>query len=447
MARKIFVLRAHSLVAKEKAKTLLSFGNDNQICIPFPVLDELEKLTHQYSQQGKNARSILDYIDSFDIKKLMSKEGVIQPNGSSLRLVHANNESRIAIPNLSVADKQCLEIAMDLKKENPKTPVILVSRNSSLRLKANSIGIKAQNFRDDLFPTIEEQYKGRLEVETSDENFNKFMEDGRLQIKNIYNSSTIEWFPNVFLQITSFSGCSAIGRFNGKEIVKLNYTEYHPAKVQTKNAGQIMLKEALLESSERAPIVVVKGGAGTGKTYMSLAVALEETLYAKNKSYKEILVSAPIETVGQERMGFLPGEIEDKFNPYIGGIKDNLRQLLKNMDSKDSVASFFSSGKIQIQPIGFLRGRTITDTFFIIDETQNIAPDDIKSIVTRAGKGSKFVFLGDPTQIDNPQLNERNNGLVYLSEKMKETPLAWQITLKDEESVRSDVAKLAAQIL
>ena len=447
MARKIFVLRAHSLVAKEKAKTLLSFGNDNQICIPFPVLDELEKLTHQYSQQGKNARSILDYIDSFDIKKLMSNEGVIQPNGSSLRLVQAKNESQINIPNLSVADKLCLGIAMDLKKENPKTPVILVSRNSSLRLKANSIGIKAQNFRDDLFPTIEEQYKRRLEVETSDENFNKFMEDGRLQIKNIYNSSTIEWFPNVFLQITSFSGCSAIGRFNGKEIVKLNYTEYHPAKVQTKNAGQIMLKEALLESSERAPIVVVKGGAGTGKTYMSLAVALEETLYAKNKRYKEILVSAPIETVGQERMGFLPGEIEDKFNPYIGGIKDNLRQLLKNMDSKDSVASFFSSGKIQIQPIGFLRGRTITDTFFIIDETQNIAPDDIKSIVTRAGKGSKFVFLGDPTQIDNPQLNERNNGLVYLSEKMKETPLAWQITLKDEESVRSDVAKLAAQIL
>ena len=165
------------------------------------------------------------------------------------------------------------------------------------------------------------------------------------------------------------------------------------------------------------------------------------------KDIKKYWFQPPIETVGQERMGFLPGEIEDKFNPYIGGIKDNLRQLLKNMDSKDSVASFFSSGKIQIQPIGFLRGRTITDTFFIIDETQNIAPDDIKSIVTRAGKGSKFVFLGDPTQIDNPQLNERNNGLVYLSEKMKETPLAWQITLKDEESVRSDVAKLAAQIL
>lgn len=447
MAKKIFVLRTNSLVAKEKAKTLLSFGNDNQICIPFPVLDELEQLTHQYSQKGKNARSILDYIDTFDIKKLMSKEGVVQPNGSTLRLVDNTKQGAITVSNLSSADRKCLEIASALKAENPKVPVILVSKNSALRLKANSIGIKAQNFRDDLFPTIKEQYKGRLDVQTSDENFNKFMEEGKLQVKSIQGSKNIEWYPNLFLQIKSLSGGSAIGRFNGKEVVKLNYTEYHPAKTQTKNVGQIMVKEALMEDAYIAPIVIIIGGAGTGKTYMALAVALEETLYAKNKSYKEILVSAPIETVGQERMGFLPGEIEDKFNPYIGGIKDNLRQLLKNMESKDSVVSFFSSGKIQIQPIGFLRGRTITDTYFIIDETQNIAPDDIKSIVTRAGKGSKFVFLGDPTQIDNPQLNERNNGLVYLSEKMKESSLVWQITLKDEESVRSDVAKLAAQIL
>lgn len=447
MAKKIFVLRTNSLVAKENAKTLLSFGNDNQICIPFPILDELEQLTHQYSQKGKNARSILDYIDTFDIKKLMSKEGVVQKNGSTLRLVDETKQGAIAVSNLSSADRKCLEIASALKAENPKVPVILVSKNSALRLKANSIGIKAQNFRDDLFPTIKEQYKGRLDVQTSDENFNKFMEEGKLQVKSIQGSKNIEWYSNLFLQIKSLSGGSAIGRFNGKEVVKLNYTEYHPAKTQTKNVGQIMVKEALMEDAYIAPIVIIIGGAGTGKTYMALAVALEETLYAKNKSYKEILVSAPIETVGQERMGFLPGEIEDKFNPYIGGIEDNLRQLLKNMDSKDSVVSFFSSGKIQIQPIGFLRGRTITDTYFIIDETQNIAPDDIKSIVTRAGKGSKFVFLGDPTQIDNPQLNERNNGLVYLSEKMKESSLVWQITLKDEESVRSEVAKLAAQIL
>ena len=448
MAKKIFVLRTNSLVAKENAKTLLSFGNDNQICIPFPILDELEKLTNQYSQKGKNARSVLDYIDTFDIRKLLSKEGVVQKNGSTLKLVDVKGKHEpISISNLSSTDKKCLEIALELKAENPKVPVILVSKNSALRLKANSIGIKAQNFRDDLFPTIEEQYKGRLDVQTSDESFNKFMEEGKLQVKFIRGFKEIEWYPNLFLQIKSLSGGSAIGRFNGKEIIKLNFMEYCPAKTQTKNAGQIMLKEALLESADIAPIVVVKGGAGTGKTYMSLSAALEETYYAKNQKYKEILVSAPIETVGQERMGFLPGEVEDKVNPYIGGIKDNLRQLLKNVNSKDSVASFFSSGKIQIQPIGFLRGRTITNTFFIIDETQNIAPDDIKSIVTRAGKGSKFVFLGDPTQIDNPQLNERNNGLVYLSEKMKEVPLAWQITLKDEESVRSEVAKLAAQIL
>lgn len=289
-----------------------------------------------------------------------------------------------------------------------------------------------------------------MECKTSGVKLDLFFQNGFMTIKNIYQYTTIEWMPNLFLEIKSDDGKSALGRYDGEKIVKLNYINYHPYGITPKHAGQNMLLEALMEKVDKAPLVIVKGGAGTGKTFMSLAVALDQTFKATNKSYTRIMVTTPVETVGGERIGFLPGDVEEKFSPHLGGIKDNLRQLLsqgKKAEQDKSVESYFKSGKIQIEPIGFLRGRTITDTIFIIDETQNISPDDIKSIVTRNGEGSKFIFLGDPTQIDNPQLNERYNGLVYLSEKFKDDSMAWHISLPDKESVRSKLARRAAEIL
>ena len=454
MSKKIFVLRTNSLVSREDAT--LCFDADNEINIPFPVLDQLDELSHEYTEKGKNAKKVLEYLSSFTITSLTST-GVRQKNGSILKLVKESGNNRIP-SNLSLNsfDRRCLEIVKDIENENPKTPVILISRNAALRLKANSIGIKAQNFRDNLFPSLDEQYKGRIKCQTSKEKLDIFFKKGKLKIKDIYKYQKIDWHPNLFLLISdNFSKSSALARYNGKEIVKLNFLDSHPYGITPINAGQRMILEALLTDPKDAPIVIIKGGAGTGKTFLSLAVALEQTI-GDEKIYSQILVSSPVETVGQERIGFLPGTVEEKFNPHLGGLKDNLRVLLNSKDSTDCSKNkkytekgeyFFERGIIQVQPIGFLRGRTILDTIYIIDETQNIDPDDIKSIVTRAGEGSKFIFLGDPTQIDNPNLNERNNGLVYLSEKMKDIPLAWQITLDDDESVRSKLAKIAAKIL
>ena len=209
--------------------------------------------------------------------------------------------------------------------------------------------------------------------------------------------------------------------------------------------------EGLLDDD--CPLVIIKGNAGTGKTFCTMAVGLENTV--NNDKYSRILVTRSV--TATEQYGFLPGDIEEKLSPYLAGIKDNL-SILCNSDkdkksgygekpSSENGAYFFEKGYVQIQAIGFLRGRSIVGTYFIIDETQNIEPDTIKSIVTRAAEGSKFIFLGDPTQIDNPNLTERYNGLVYLSEKMKGNPMCTQITLYDEESVRSKLAKEAAKIL
>lgn len=449
MARKFFVLRTNSLVSREGYSTLLSFGNDNQIIIPFPVLDQLEKRTHEYSQKGKNASAILEYLSNFKIDALLSEEGVKQKNGSTLRIMKECPDIEIELSGLNDFDRKCLQIVRRLQQANRKSTVILVTKNPALRLKANSIGIKAQNFRDDVFPELKDQYTGRVACSTSNVKLNSFFEEGVMPIKSIYKYTEIEWMPNLFLEIRAEDGNSAIGRFDGQNIVKLNYLTYHPYGVTPKNAGQEMLLEALL--LEQIKLVIIKGGAGTGKTFMSLAVGLDQTFKASKKPYSQIMVTTPVETVGQERIGFLPGDIEEKFNPHLGGIRDNLRIILNQYGSKSDKSkdadSFLKTGKIQVQPIGFLRGRTIVDTYFIIDETQNISPDDIKSIVTRAGEGSKFIFLGDPTQIDNPQLNERYNGLVYLSERFKDDSMTCQITLPDKESVRSELARRAAEKL
>lgn len=478
--KKIIILRTSALVGRPKAT--LKFGHDNCIVIPMPVIDELEKRSRDYTERGKNAKNVLDYLNRFDTKKLMSRNGVMQENGSILRIENGFYNVELKgdiLPNLNYLDKRSLQIALGLKQEHSKMSVELISKDAALRLKAKSLGIKASDVRDDIFPRLEEQYTGRAKCQISKTNMNKFFTEGFLLPKDVYKNCDIEWMPNLYLTIEVLEEpqTSALARFDGDKIVPLVHSDEHPFGISTKKAGQIMALEALLESPEKAPLVILKGSAGTGKTYLSLAVGLDGTV-EENPIYSRILITAPTDTIGGSDLGYLPGELEKKFNPHLGGIMDNLRVLL-GADKKDerlkkkstksgksyhhkfsaddcddpkrfyveNGQQFFDDGTIEMQLIAYLRGRSITNSIFIIDETQNIHPDDIKSIVTRASTGSKFVFLGDPTQIDNPELNERYNGLVYLSEKMKESPLAHIITLSDDESVRSPLAKYAATIL
>lgn len=475
--KKIIIMGTRSLVDRPQAT--LAFGNDNCIVIPMIVVDKLESLSHDYTEKGKNAKKILDYLDSFSIKELLSDEGVRQKNGSILRLENGQNLPKVScsLPEqLNVVDKKRLEIALGLKQLTNK-PVIMVTTNTALRIKAKSLGIKAQAIQDNIFPSLEEQYKGRVDCKASKANIDKFYNGGSLKPKDIYQNSKIEWYPNLFLKISCLENpkIGVIGRFDGEKIVHLNFANEHPYGIETKKVGQIMALEALMASPESAPLVVIKGGAGTGKTYMSMAAALEQTI--RNSVYERILVTTPTEHT--KDLGYLPGDLQKKMNPRLGGILDNLNLILKKdkkkksqrenssyhhkftqePDSDDDKSGFlefiesqpaahlFADGIIEIQLIAYLRGRSITNTIFVVDETQNIHPDDIKSIVTRASEGSKFIFLGDPTQIDNPDLNERYNGLVYLSEKMKDSPMAWIISMKDEESVRSPLSRYSATVL
>lgn len=447
MVKKTFILSIHSLLSS--ADSMLHFGSDNEIVIPLPVITGMRKAVNNVVEKRKISTAILDYIESFPMDKLMREQGVLQKNGSTLRIIDSYKDEDLGIDlsDFSYTDKRCLQIAKGLGRKNQR-PTIFITRNPGLRIAARSIGIKAQNFKDLIFPSLSDQYTGRIECNASTQTIDTLFSKGSIRVKDIQSYTKYHWYTHMFLNITSLDGkTSALARYDGKKIVPLRFQNATPSKVVPLNAGQTMLQEALMTPPNIAPLVIAKGNAGTGKTYGALAVALEQT--GKQNVYTQILVTAPVTEIG-EGIGFLPGDIDSKISPHIGGIIDNAREIMKNKSSKKEVLTSeqtLRNGNIKIEAIGMLRGRTLPKTFFIIDETQNIDPDDIKSIVTRSAEGSKFVFLGDPTQIDNPNLNERYNGLVYLSEKMKDYPGAWQIGLTDKESVRSDLARYAAQIL
>ncbi len=441
---KVFVLRTHALLSSRHST--LRFGDDNIIVIPLAVVEELQTLNKQESFEKKQlARELLEYLRSFPVSQLMSKDGVKQENGSILRVCPNYKDVQIATEGLLPHQVRTLQVCLGIKTQEGKN-VVLVTNNVTLQLQAENFGIKAENFKDEIFPRLKEQYTGREEVSVLDTTVDEFYENGFINKEDVLDYQNIEFVNNKFFLLTStLSSKSALGMFKDNKIVKLEHSNESPYGVRPKNVGQKFMLEALL--NDDCPLVVIKGNAGTGKTFCTLAVGLAKQ---KESKYSRILVTRSV--TATEEYGFLPGDIDEKLTPYLAGIRDNLSILNqtsgKNKQSNPKDANiFFNQGIVQIQAIGFLRGRSIVNSYFIIDETQNIEPEIIKSIVTRAGEGSKFIFLGDPTQIDNPHLNERYNGLVYLSEKMKGNPMCAQVSLSDNESVRSKLAREAAKIL
>lgn len=442
---KIFVLRTSALLSSREST--LRFGDDNIIVVPLAVVDELRSMNHESTERSRIAKAILEYLNSFPTSELMKESGVTQKNGSVLMVTQNFNDIKVEIEGLTVPERRTLQTCKGMEKKHFGKEVILVTNNLSLQLKAKTLGIKAESFKDETFPMLSEQYTGRQKVDVSDNAIDLFYKEGFINKESVFNHESVDFVENKFFVLDS-GNKSALGMFKNGKIVKLNHQEEFPYGVTPKNVGQRFMLEALQDD---CPLVVIKGSAGTGKTFCALAAGLEKT--ERCDKYSRILVTRSV--TATEQYGFLPGDIEEKLSPYLAGIKDNLSVLIngnrrkgkKPNDPYEDGYYFFERGIVQIQAIGFLRGRSIVDTYFIIDETQNIEPDTIKSIVTRAGEGSKFVFLGDPTQIDNPNLTERYNGLVYLSEKMKGNPLCAQISLEDDESVRSKLARDAAKIL
>ncbi|NLP14129.1 MAG: PhoH family protein [Clostridium sp.] len=455
--KKTFVLDTNVLLQTPYA--LYSFG-ENDIVIPEVVLEELDKFKKDNTELGANARHAARILDEIRTKGNLNK-GVKLKNGGILRV--ELNCSNIKLPESwdeSNNDNKILKVCKGLQEQGEN--VFLVTKDIFERIKADILGVVAQDFFAEQVPVYDEQYKGRLDVYTTEEKLNEFYAKGFLSSEDVscFNADCDKMESpllviNQFLIIHSFTNekHTALGRFDGKGIVPLFFLQERPFGVAPRNAGQKFMQEALMTDADKAPLVIIKGPAGTAKTFYSLAVGLHKIMIEQRKLYRKILVCRPNVRLDED-IGFLPGSEQDKIAPFLRPVIDNLEVLIDNDENeryssekelRDKVDELFDRKIINAEAIAFIRGRSIVKQWIIIDEAQNLTPKQVKGIITRAGVGTKIVLIGDPEQIDQPFLDIRTNGLCYASERMKGSKLCYQVTLYDEECERSELAYESAK--
>lgn len=426
---------------------------DNNVIIPIVVIEELDSLKNAEGEKGANARSAIRYLEKLRLKGNLL-EGISLHNGGKIRI--EKNFIDVKLPEDfpdNKSDNRILKVCLGLSEDNER--VILVTKDILLRIKAQILSIQAEDFSTEQVGNEYSQYEGRCEVYAEQEAFSDFKKKG-ISKDDVYvideegNKKKTEFIMNQFvlLMADQSNNNSQLGRFDGDRIVPLVYRKSRPYGVKPRNAGQYFLQEALMASPDNVPLVIVKGMAGTAKTFYSLAVGLEKVLNTTKPEYRKILVSRPNAQFDDD-IGFLPGTEKEKIAPLMRPIIDNLEQLVDSDDEEryknekelsGKLEEIFDRGIISAEAMNFIRGRSFVKTYLIIDEAQNMTPKQVTGVITRAGKGTKVILLGDPKQIDNPFLDERTNGLSYAAEHMKGSRLCYQITLKAHECERSELA-------
>ena len=448
---KIYVLDTNVLIQAPYAAECFE---DNQVVLPMAVLEELDHLKKAEGERGASARRAIRFLEQLRHRGDLLT-GVPLPGGGSCRVERNYVDVKLP-PELSeeVMDNRILKVCLGLKTTHEEQ-VTLVTKDILLRIKAQILGISAEDFTTEQVFDNENQYKGRIEVYVPEEIFKDFKKKGiPAQCVYVTDSEGNRFVPEltenqfVILRADQSVKKTHLGRVEKGVIRKLEYKKSAPYGIRPRNAGQYFLQEALMQPAKTAPLVSVKGMAGTSKTFYSLAVGLEKVLNNPTGEYRRILVCRPNAQFDSD-IGFLPGDEQEKISPLMRPIIDNLEQLIDSNEEeryadedelRGKIEEIFARGLIQTEAMNYIRGRSIIKTYLIIDEAQNMTPNQIKGIITRAGKDTKIILLGDPDQIDRPFLDERTNGLSYASEHMKGSPLCWQVTMTAEECERSALA-------
>ena len=453
---KTYVLDTNVLI---QAPHALESFEDNRIVLPLAVLEELDGLKRAEGERGGNARQVIRYLEGLRRQGNLL-QGVALPGGGSLRL--EVNHVDVALPDgmdPSSRDNRILKVCRGLMEEGAG-PVILVTQDIVARIKAQMIGVAAEEFTTDQTRPSMERYTGRGSFYVPNDLLSGFKKKG-LPAEALYTVDEegrrreAELTENQFLILRSDTEekKTLLGRYHGGRVTALVHGGERPFGVKPRSVGQQFLQEALLLSAQEAPLVIVKGPAGTAKTFYSLAAGLEQTLESEERAFRKILICRPNAQFDQD-IGFLPGTEQEKISPLLRPIVDNLEILLdldrqkKERRSEEELRSridyLFETGVITAEAMNFMRGRSITDTWLMIDEAQNLTPRQVKGIITRVGQGTKVILLGDPAQIDHPLLDERSNGLSYAADRMRGSPLCVQLTMLPDECERSALALDAA---
>ena len=407
------------------------------IYIPLPLIEEIDRFKRDMGETGKNARRFSRFMDTLRSQGSLT-EGVPLDSGSYVyvNMLSGTEESLSSSLDTKKTDHHILGMALLLQKHFPKSSVELITKNINLRVKADVFGVKSKDYDLNHLTSVEEMYLGRCQIKINDSRMEQFFKEGFLSLENE------KLFANQYVIMESGEK-KAFGRYDKKQnkILPLISNGAPVWRVHPRNPEQNFAFDALL--NEKILFVSLVGKAGTGKTLLALAAGLYKTM--DQGIYKRMLVSRPVFPMGRD-IGYLPGDIEQKLNPWMQPVFDSL-EFIMGMGKKASrlTKDLMDQGLLNIEPLAYIRGRSIPHQYLIVDEAQNLTPHEIKTIITRAGTGTKVILTGDCYQIDNPYVDASNSGLTYSVEKFKGQEIVAHISLQKGE--RSELAELGANVL
>jgi len=436
MAKKTYIL--DTSVYLTDANALTAYQN-NDIIIPFKVLEEVDKHKKRQDSVGSNARKTIRTLDSIRERGSLYK-GVRIAKGKGIVTVKGAESNLL---DTSIADNEIITVALEEKQRNEQRKVILVSRDINMRVKCDALNLLTEDYIiNQVVKDTDHLYTGFKMHLVDDQIIDQFYNGEKIYL----DKEDVALQPNHFLMLVSNSNekKTALARFYNysKPLKRINGEHKHGVwNVRARNKEQSFALDLLMDPDVQ--VVTLVGKAGSGKTLLSIAAGLAQAVEeTKDTTYKRLIVSRPIQPLGKD-IGYLPGTMEEKMAPWLSPIQDNLRYLMGN--DKETLRMYTSQGIIEIEALTYIRGRSIADAFIIIDEAQNLTAHELKTIITRVGENTKVVLTGDIDQIDNAYVDETSNGLAYAVEKFKSHDISGHITLVKGE--RSKVATLAAKIL
>jgi PhoH-like ATPase len=454
--RKTFVLDTNVLLHDPAALTRFE---DNNILIPIEVVEEIDRFKRDPAEKGRNARQVSRLLDGLRAQGNLA-DGV--PNGEqggTLKVVFCRAETLSQLPpelKAGNGDNNILAVALEEQRLQAvlgsKPPVVLVTKDTNLRIKADAVGLIAQDYTSDRV-AISDLYPGFCEVWVDAEQMDRVKLPPGLAVEGLVVVAPLQANEGVTLIDRAQPAHTLLARYNAGSTSLQPLHRAPKAKlgrIQSRNREQTFALDLLLDPEIQ--LITLVGKAGTGKTLLALAAGLHQV--ADERLYERLLVTRPVISLGKE-IGFLPGDLDEKMGPWMQPIIDNLDFLLgggeaagrgsSNRAPRSNWTDLKGMGLLDVEAISYIRGRSIPRQFMVVDEAQNLTPHEVKTIVTRVGEGTKIVLTGDPYQIDNPYVDAESNGLTWLVERFKGQPLAGHVTLQRGE--RSELAELAANLL
>jgi PhoH-like ATPase len=441
---KTYIVDTNVLVHDPRA--LFKF-EDNELIVPIYVLEEIDHFKRDTTERGRTAREVARLLDGLREKHGSLAQGIPINTGGRLRVYVPSKRPSLQIAlDPHSADNAIIQTALEIRDAQPDRATIFVTMDVNLRIRADALGLKTQVYVNQAVEP-DSLETGIREVDISAEQMEAFFQAGVLEFGA--DSSQLETlYPNVsvLLRQDSNGQRTALGRMDstGRTVRKLLSPREGVMGIRPRNKEQSFALDLLLDNQVR--LVTLVGIAGTGKTLLALAAGL--SLSVVDGTYSRLLVSRPVIPLGKD-LGYLPGDVQEKMGPWMKPIFDNLEYLLIGSGTRrrgvGDIDSLVSGGQIEIEPLAYIRGRSLPHQYVIVDEAQNLTPHEVKTVITRCAEGTKIVLTGDPFQIDNPYVDSSTNGLSYVADRLRGETLAGHIVLRKGE--RSELANLAAQKL